>query len=281
MKYRNAIFAVLAVFSAAAVASADTTGVVNGNVVNLYSLQKTLLKGTYSPPWGTYAPPCSLNTDTLNRYDFVYHYFDRCLCICPCCPTVRITSPRAFYRSNAPMLYTAFSPSLLATNFTKVTGPDISKYALPCSNLPSVIYGYDGSYNPTPLDSMRSRLFVFLSDNGGKLPFYLYMLVHIDILRPQQFWCDSTDMGLGGRYYPLYDNVRISVYAGPIASIKQTAPPSYMRVETKDLTLYTIFGKRIDNRRIGELPAGIYIVKGRLRFLQKNASLEKVLNLVR
>src|SRR5271157_5606785 len=136
MKYRNAIFAVLAVFPVAAVASADTTQVVTGNVLNLYSLQKTQLKGTYSPPWGTYAPPCSLNTDTLKRYDFVYQYYDFDLCICPCMPVVRITSPRKFYLSNAPMNPTAFNPLLLATQFTEISGPDsAADGGLTCSTL--------------------------------------------------------------------------------------------------------------------------------------------------
>ena len=273
---------VVLAFVAATVASADTTRVVTGNVLNLYSLQKTQLKGTYLPPWGTYAPPCSLNTDTLNRYDFVYQYYDFCTCICPCCPEIRITSPRAFYRSNAPMSYSAFSPSLLATMFTKISGPD-SGYAgaLACSALPSVTYGHTGTYNPTPIDSMRSRLFVFLSNNGGALPFYVYMLVHVDTLRPQQYWCDSTDMGLGGRYYPLYDTARISIYTGPIASVKPAGKINYVRMASKDVGLYTIFGKRIDKSRVGELPAGVYIKNGKVMFLQKNTPLFKLQNVVR
>ncbi|MBN1759040.1 MAG: hypothetical protein JW863_12020 [Chitinispirillaceae bacterium] len=279
MKCRDVV---LVIFLSAVFASAGTALVETGNVLNLYSLQKTQLKGTYYRPWSTFAPPCSLNVDTLKRYDFVYQCYDFCTCICPCCPEVRITSPRAFYRSNAPMNFSAFNPSLLATNFTKISGPD-SAYAggLTCSTLPSVTYGHTGTINPTPIDSMESRLFVFLSDNGGALPFYLYMLVHIDTVLPYQFWCNPNEPNPGGQYYPLSETARISIYAGPIASIKKTATPAYARVETKDLNLFTIFGKRIDNHRIGELPAGIYIVNGRLRFLQKNAPLYNVLNSLR
>ena len=252
------------VLCAAVLTSADTTRVLTGNVLNLYSLQKTQLKGTYSPP-------CSLNTDTLNHYDFVYQYYDFCTCICPCCPEIRITSPRAFYRSNAPMSYSAFNPSLLATMFTKISGPD-SGYAgaLTCSTLPSVTYGHTGTYNPTPIDSMRSRLFVFLSDNGGRMPFYVYMLVHVNTLRPRSVWCNPNDPSPGGQYYPLYDTARISIYTGPIASVKPSVKTENYRIVPKDLEIYSIMGKRVNIIRLEELPAGIYLINGKTTFLQKN-----------
>jgi hypothetical protein len=247
---------------AAVLTSADTTQVVTGNMLNLFSLQKTQLK----------SPPCSLNTDTLNRYDFVYQYYDFCTCICPCCPEIRITSPRAFYRSNAPMSYSAFSPSLLATMFTKISGPD-NGYSggLACSALPSVTYGHTGTLNPTPIDSMMSRLFVFLSDNGGAWPFYVYMLVHFDALQPRMLWCNINDPQPGGQYYPLYDSARISIYTGPLASVKPEVKPvvQYWNA-AKAPEIYSIMGKRVDNGRLQVLPAGIYIVNGKTTFLQKN-----------
>jgi hypothetical protein len=270
MKKQTAV--VLALLVAAA-ASADTTSrVVTGNVLNLYSLQKTQLKGTYSPPWGTYTPPCSLNTDTLNRYDFVYQDYDLCSCICPCCPEIRITSPRAFYRSNAPMSHTAFSPSLLGAMFTKISGPD-GGGGLLCSALPSVTYGHTGTLNPTPIDSMRSRLFVFLSNNGGQMPFYVYMLVHVDTLLPYQYWCNPNEPDPGGQYYPLYDTARISIYnTGIVASVKPVEQSVNYRSVSKKLEIYSIMGKRVDNMRLNMLPAGIYLINGKISFLQKNTT---------
>jgi hypothetical protein len=270
MKKQTAV--VLALLIAAAASADTTTQVVTGNVLNLYSLQMTQLKGTYSPPWGTYAPPCSLNTDTLNRYDFVYQYFDFCTCICPCCPTVRITSPRAFYRSNAPMSYTAFNPSLLVSMFTKITAPDSSRL-LPCSTLPSVIYGHSDLLFTTPIDSMKSRLFVFLSNNGGRMPFYVYMLVHVDTLLPQQYWCNPNEPDPGGQYYPLYNTARISIYnTGIVASVKPVVKAENYRSVSKNLEIYSIMGKRVDNMRLEALPAGVYIINGKISFLQKNAA---------
>jgi hypothetical protein len=184
------------------------------------------------------------------------------------------------------MNYTAFNPALLATNFTEISGPD-SAYAgqLTCSTLPSVTYGHTGRMNPMPVDSIRSRLFVFLSSNGGTLPYYQYMLVHIDAVVPYQYWCDPTDTGGPSQPYPLYNSANISIYGGPIAgpvnSIKQTTIPNYIRVKSEESNMFTIFGKRIDKGRVGDLPAGIYIVNGKKIFLQKNAPLSKVMNAVR
>jgi hypothetical protein len=256
---------ILAVFLSSVPVSANTTSVVTGNLINLYSLQKTRLPGTYNIPWNNYSPPCSLNTDTLKLYDFIYEYDQVCACGCPCCPLIRISSPRAFYRSNAPMNYSAFNPSLLATQFTKISGPERSSV---CSTQPSVTYGITGAM---AIDSISSRLFVFQTNNGGKLPYYLYAIVHIDTLLPYQYGCDEGPP-IGFQVYPLYNNARISIYMGPIVSIKQIATPVYTRRGSKDLNLFTIFGKRIDKSRVGELPAGIYIINGEKLFLQKNAN---------
>jgi hypothetical protein len=248
---------------------AGTTRVITGTVLNLYSLQKKQLPD--------YSPPCSLNTDTLHRYDFIYTYFDECVCICPCCPEVRITSPRPFYRSKAPMNYTSFTPSLLAASFTKISGPD-SAYGQPCSTLPSVTYGQTGGPNPTPIDSISSRLFVFLSNNGGKLPNYQYMLLRIGII-PHGGSCDTNGPNPGGgKYFPLYDSAQIFIYNGGIVSTNHIETLVYLKIEPREQFFYTLFGKQIQNRRIGGLPAGVYIVDGRLRFLQNNKSIHMAQN---
>ena len=250
---------------------ADTTRVITGTVLNLYSLQKKQLPD--------YSPPCSLNTDTLNRYDFIYTYFDYCVCICPCCPEVRITSPRPFYRSKAPMNYTSFTPSLLAASFTKISGPDSARAdRQTCSTLPSVTYGQTGGPNPTPIDSISSRLFVFLSNNGGKLPNYQYMLLRIGII-PNEVSCDTNGPNPGGgKYFPLYDSAQIFIYNGGMVSTNHIETLVYSNIEPREQFFYTLFGKRILNSRIGESPAGVFIVNGRLRFPQNNKSIHMAQN---
>jgi hypothetical protein len=247
---------------AAVLTAADSTRVLTGTLLNLYSLKRT--------PFDQYSTPCSVPTDTLNRYDFSYHYLDRCLCICPCCPMVILSSPRPFYMSTAPMNYNQFNPSRLGQDFTRITGNDPENQFYYGCTIPTIIFGAPGSMHPRPLDSIRSRLFVFLTDNGGTLPFYLYMLVHIDTLRPRTVWCNIYEPAPGGQYYPLYDTTRISLYTGPIASVKPDVKTKIHRIEPKGLEIYSITGKRVVNGRLEELSAGIYLVNGRTAFLQNN-----------
>jgi hypothetical protein len=263
MKRRTAVL--LSLIIAAAV-SADTTRVVSISLLNLISLNKKQLTG--------YTLHCSLPADTLNRYDFIYHYYEGCTCICPCCPMVTLSSPRPFYVSKAPMNYTQFNAAALNQQFTRITGSDMGSY-FPSCTIPSATFGGPGSSKP--LDTLRSRLFVFLSDNGGTWPYYVYMLVHIDTLRPRMSWCNPNDPLPGGQYYSLMDTARISTYFGPIAQVKPGREIRKTAQVPADLTVHTIFGKRIDSRRTGELPAGIYIVNGRLRFITRNTPAYKLM----
>lgn len=256
---------------------ADTTKVATGTVLNLYTLQKKQLINRS-------VPPCSLNTDTLKRYDFVYEYQERCMCICPCCPAIRITSPRPFYRSKAPMSTTTmFSPAMLRTQFTEISGPDTSLLHngwIPCRKLPSV--NYEGANSGLSfLDSIKSRMFVFLSDNGGKLPYCQYMIVNISPITGH-IDCNPNypSPGVGGQY-PVYDSVRIIIYNSQYYTANKPMTPVFSMKEPKDPNLYTISGTRIRNSRIGELSAGVYVVNGRLRFLQKNAPMNNAMNVRR
>jgi hypothetical protein len=265
MKRRTAVLIAVAV---AAAAYADTTRVVSISLVNLISQNKKQLTG--------YTLHCSLPADTLNRYDLIYHYFEGCVCICPCCPIVTLSSPRPFYISNGPMNYTQFNPAALNQQFTRITAPDINSFHPSCT-LPAVTFGYPTS---RPLDTIRSRLFVFLSDNGGTWPYYVYVLVHVDTLRPRMLWCNPNEPNPGGEYYRLMDTARISVYYGPIAQVKPVVKIRRPAPVSADFTVHTIVGKRIDPLRTGELPAGVYIVNGRLRFLPRTTPLYKVMRSV-
>lgn len=142
--------------------------------------------------------PPSCSSDST---DFYWKYFEGCVCLCACCPSIAVASKRPFYVSRKPMNfgdYTGDTAKLADTNLFVKCSTSTSQIDFGCSppysfSSAALLFGPYGLV-PDGADSLRTRLLVFRT-RFNNYPPLRYVPLKIDSIvswNPYCPWGTST-----------------------------------------------------------------------------------------